>query len=70
MPFGEAVTFLLALNGSCNFSGGTINVGKKIAMKTKKLIKLAVSTLADTGRVFRRNTNFGPMMAPRIIFTA
>ena len=39
-------------------------------MKTKKDIRLAVSTLADMGRVFGRSRNFGPMMALRIILTA
>lgn len=56
--------------GSCSFSGGIMGRGRKMTMKTKKDIRLAVSTLADAGRVFGRSRNLGPMMALRIILTA
>lgn len=56
--------------GSCSFSGGIMGRGRKMTMKTKKEIRLAVSTLADAGSVFGRSRNLGPMIALSIILTA
>lgn len=46
------------------------NIGQKMARNMKKLTRLQVSTFADKGRVFFMNAYFGPMTAPRMIFTA
>lgn len=60
----------LTLSGHCKFSGGTIRLGRKMIMNTKKLIKLAVSTFAELGSVFLRCTKLGPMIAPKMILIA
>ena len=60
----------LTLKGIWSLSGGTIRVGTKKMKNTKKLIKLAVSTCAEAGRVLAMCTHFGPIMAPRMILTA
>ena len=44
--------------------------GKKMTMNTKKLIKLAVSTCAESGSVFFKLTNLGPIRALRMILIA
>jgi hypothetical protein len=46
------------------------SIGQKIARNIKKLTRLQVSTFAEAGRVFFIYAYFGPMTAPRIIFTA
>ncbi len=70
MPIMVLVIMMkVTLNGICNLSGDTINVGAKIARNTKKLTSEEVSTCAPKGRVFLMPTNLGPIKAPGIIFT-
>jgi len=58
------------LNGIWSLSGGIIGNGRNTTTKTKKLIKLAVSTFADGGRVFFKLIKGFPIKARRMILIA